>query len=147
MGATGRPSLGSWVEVRALGVERARSDVRGWTRWWLILSDQAIPHRATVALFDVRPLVWSRAGAPSQASEGAIEAGAHATWRKRRFAAVLVVNAGVHRVRHPRNTLGTPQIPSETALGRSVSLDAIFSSCISALDFRADSGLRGVGCA
>ena len=67
MGATGRPSLGSWVEVRALGVERARSDVRGWTRWWLILSDQAIPHRATVALFDVRPLVWSRAGAPSHA--------------------------------------------------------------------------------
>ena len=133
--------------MRALGVERARSDVRGWTRWWLILSDQAIPHRATVALFDVRPLVWSRAGAPSQASEGAIEAGVHATWRKRRFAAVLVVNAGVHRVRHPRNTLGTPQIPSETALGRSVSLDAIFSSCISALDFRADSGLRGVGCA
>ena len=48
----------AWAPVAGLlgGGARSRrqaapADARGRTRWWLILSDQAIPHRATVALF------------------------------------------------------------------------------------------------
>ena len=48
----------AWAPVAGLlgGGARSRrqaapADARGQTRWWLILSDQAIPHRATVALF------------------------------------------------------------------------------------------------
>eukprot|EP01043_Picozoa_sp_COSAG02_P001853 COSAG02_NODE_40_length_47766_cov_88.053119_18_plen_80_part_00 len=48
------------VRCVAVGVERRMLNARGRTRWRLILSDQAIAHLATVALFWFRPLVLCR---------------------------------------------------------------------------------------